>query len=170
MTRQQYLKTIGTAAVFCAVVLGGMIMSSGPGLAAGDDESRIQQGFAIAPVTLNLAGKDRALVGLGSYIVNAQIDCNGCHTSAPLNRPDLEWLPLRVPYFGQRPTQVNPKYYLGGGQHFTLIPGLPDIISRQSDARQNRPSRGRPFVRRVCADPKDRRGPRPPTSQPTSSV
>jgi len=38
----------------------------------GNDESKIKEGFAIAPVPLNLAGKDRALVGLGSYIVNAQ--------------------------------------------------------------------------------------------------
>jgi hypothetical protein len=146
MTRQQFLKTMGTATVFCVVVLGGMSISSGPGLAADDNESEIQQGLAIAPVTLNLAGKDRALVGLGSYIVNAQADCNGCHTSAPLNRPDLEWVPLRVPYFGQRPTQVNPKYYLGGGQHFTLIPGLPDIISRNlTPDKTGRPEGGRSF-------------------------
>jgi hypothetical protein len=146
MTRQQFLKTMGTAAVFCLVVLGGMMISSGPGLAADDDESKIQQGLAIAPVTLNLAGKDRALVGLGSYIVNAQVDCNGCHTSAPPSRPDLEWLPGGVPYFGQRPTQVNPKYYLGGGQHFTLIPGLPDIISRNlTPDKTGRPEGGRSF-------------------------
>jgi hypothetical protein len=48
-----------------------------------DDESKIKQGFAIAPVKLNLEGKNRALVGLGSYIVNAQADCNGCHTLSP---------------------------------------------------------------------------------------
>ena len=146
MTRRQFLKTMATAAVFCVVVFGGMIISSGPGLAADDDESKIQQGLAIAPVTLNLAGKDRALVGLGSYIVNAQADCNGCHTGAPPNRPDLEWLSGGVPYFGQRPTQVNPKYYLGGGQHFTLIPGLPDIISRNlTPDKTGRPEGGRSF-------------------------
>ena len=65
MTQPQFQKTMGTAAVFGAVVLCGMIISSGHGLAA-DDESKIQQGLAIAPVPLNLAGKDRALVGLGS--------------------------------------------------------------------------------------------------------
>ena len=38
----------------------------------GDNESsKIQQGLAIAPVPLKLTGKNRALVGLGSYIVNA---------------------------------------------------------------------------------------------------
>jgi hypothetical protein len=146
MTQQQFLKTMGTAAVFCVVVFGGMIISYGPGLAADDDESKIQQGLAIAPVTLNLAGKDRALVGLGSYIVNAQVDCNGCHTSAPLNMPWLEWVPGGIPYFGQRPTKVNSQYYLGGGQHFTLIPGLPDIISRNlTPDKTGRPEGGRSF-------------------------
>jgi hypothetical protein len=134
------------AAVFGAVVLGGMMISSRPGLAADDDESKIQRGFAIAPVPLNLAGKDRALVGLGSYIVNAQVDCNGCHTSAPLTMPWLEWGPGGIPYFGQRPTKVNPQYYLAGGQRFTLIPGLPDIISRNlTPDKTGRPEGGRSF-------------------------
>ena len=131
---------------FAMAVLGGIVISSRPGSAADDDESKIQQGFAIAPVPLNLAGKDRALVGLGSYIVNAQVDCNGCHTSAPLNMPWLEWVPGGIPYFGQRPTKVNPQYYLGGGQHFTLIPGLPDIISRNlTPDKTGRPEGGRSF-------------------------
>src|SRR5215467_261417 len=47
------------------------------------DESRIRRGFEIAPVPLNLEGKNRALVGLGSYIVNAVGDCNGCHSAGP---------------------------------------------------------------------------------------
>lgn len=146
MTRQQFLENMGTAAVFGVVVLGGMIIGAGPGLADDDDESKIQQGLAIAPIPLNLAGKDRALVGLGSYIVNAHADCNGCHTSAPLNMPALEWVPGGIPYFGQRPTKVNPQYYLGGGQHFTLIPGLPDIISRNlTPDKTGRPEGGRSF-------------------------
>src|SRR5690242_12326529 len=44
------------------------------------NDSRIQQGFKIAPVHLDLHGKNRALVGLGSYIVNAVGGCNDCHT------------------------------------------------------------------------------------------
>lgn len=35
-------------------------------------QSRVQRGFAIAPVVLNPRGKNPALVGLGSSIVNAQ--------------------------------------------------------------------------------------------------
>jgi hypothetical protein len=44
------------------------------------DGARIHRGFDIAPVPLDFVGKDRRLVGLGSYIVNAvnaQADCNG---------------------------------------------------------------------------------------------
>jgi hypothetical protein len=43
-------------------------------------ESEIQRGFQIAPVPLNLAGKNRGLVGLGSYFVNGPMDCVGCHS------------------------------------------------------------------------------------------
>ncbi len=150
MTQRQSLKTIGTGTALAALVLGGMLISPRRGQASdnegNDDESRIQQGLAIAPVKLNLDGKDRALVGLGSYIVNAQADCNGCHTSAPLNNPALEWLPGGVPYFGQHPTVVNPQYYLGGGQHFTLIPGFPDIVSRNlTPDKTGRPEGGHTF-------------------------
>ena len=75
----------------------------------GEDESKIQQGFAIAPVPLNLRGKNRALVGLGSYIVNTG-GCNDCHTVPP-------YAPGRDPFLGQ-PPQVNAATYLGGGDHF----------------------------------------------------
>ena len=81
-----FSKTAGAAAAFAAIVLAGMLISSPRGQAqddGNDDESKIQRGFAIAPVPLNLAGRNRALVGLGSYIVNGQADCNGCHTMNP---------------------------------------------------------------------------------------
>jgi hypothetical protein len=77
--------------------------------AADDDESKIQQGFAIAPVTLNLTGKNRALVGLGSYIVNATGDCNGCHAGPP-----GEYAQGGNPFLGQ-PKVVNQATYLSGG-------------------------------------------------------
>jgi hypothetical protein len=75
----------------------------------GDDESRIQQGFEIAPVHLNLHGKNRALVGLGSYLVNAVGDCNGCHAGPP-----GQFAPGGDPFQGQ-PKQINPATYLAGG-------------------------------------------------------
>jgi len=42
----------------------------------GGDISRIQIGYKIAPVRLNLAHRDLQMVGLGSYLVNAVGGCN----------------------------------------------------------------------------------------------
>ena len=41
--------------------------------------SQVLRGYEIAPVPLNLKGKDWALVGLGSYLVNST-GCHYCHT------------------------------------------------------------------------------------------
>jgi hypothetical protein len=79
--------------------------------------SRIRRGFEIAPVPLDLRRKNRALVGLGSYIVNAQGGCNDCHTSPP-------FAPGGNPFLGE-PTVVNTEVYLAGGTPFG-----PDIVSR----------------------------------------
>jgi hypothetical protein len=74
------------------------------------DESIVKQGLAIAPVDLDLRGKNRALVGLGSYLVNAVSECNDCHT-----RP--HFLPGGNPFNGQteRPNVLN---HLTGGNQF----------------------------------------------------
>jgi hypothetical protein len=56
----------------------------------GNDDSIVEQGFAASPIPedkLNLFGKDRAQVGLGSYLVNAAADCNGCHSFPRFLRP-----------------------------------------------------------------------------------
>jgi hypothetical protein len=74
------------------------------------DESKIKQGLAIAPVPLNLQGRNRALVAIGSYIVNAQGACNDCHT----------WPNFAAngdPYRGQ-PKTINASNYLAGGRPF----------------------------------------------------
>ena len=72
-------------------------LSLSAGAIAGDDksESLIKRGFEIVPqgVQLNLAGKNRALVGLGSYIVNTG-GCNDCHTHP-------SYLPNGNPFLGQ---------------------------------------------------------------------
>jgi hypothetical protein len=72
--------------------------------------SRIRRGYEIAPVPLRLRGRNRALVGLGSYIVNAQGGCNDCHTSPPYE-------PGGDPFLGQ-PEQINVDGYLAGGVEF----------------------------------------------------
>ena len=85
-----------------------------------DSESRVMQGLAIAPVPLDLRGKNRALVGLGSYLVNAQGDCAACHTDvAPA------FLPGGNPYLGQ-PEMIDPVRYLIGGRQF----GAPGVGPR----------------------------------------
>lgn len=79
----------------------------------GDDDgvsARVRIGFAIAPVPLNLRGKNRDLVGLGSYIVNAAGACNDCHTHPT-------FMPGGDPYRGQ-PEVINSEQYLTGGRLF----------------------------------------------------
>src|SRR2546426_261262 len=120
----QYAKRVALSApgkLMLAVAVMGSLMSIPLRTGADDrnehdgnerdrDESRIQQGFAIAPVPLDLRGKNRALVGKGSYIINAQGGCNDCHTWP-------SFTPGHDPFLGQ-PLQVNAALYLGGGRPF----------------------------------------------------
>jgi hypothetical protein len=77
------------------------------------DESKIQQGYNISPVKLNLAGKNRAWVGMGSYIVNSS-GCNDCHTHPT-------YLTGGNPFLGQ-PEAINAAQYLTGGRTFPPSP------------------------------------------------
>jgi hypothetical protein len=94
------------------------------------EESKVRIGFEIAPVHLNMHGKNPQLVGLGSYIVNAHADCNGCHSAGP----QTEYLPQGNPYLLEPPysgkQEVNPATYLGGGRDFGPIAGLTHLYSR----------------------------------------
>ena len=133
MTLRQFLKTIGSCAALAVVVLVGMSITSPRGQAYGqdigiDEESEIQQGFAIAPVPLNLDRKNRALVGLGSYIVNAVASCNDCHNAGPGNN---QFAQGGNPFFGQAKI-IDQATYLGGGRDFGPLPkpGFPHIVSR----------------------------------------
>lgn len=74
------------------------------------ERDRIRIGLKIAPVTLNLEGLDKQLVGLGSYLVNAAGNCNSCHTNP-------SWAPGHNPFCGE-PKQVNAENYLAGGMRF----------------------------------------------------
>jgi hypothetical protein len=121
-----------------------------------DEEELVQIGFRIAPVPLNLKGRNRDLVGLGSYIANAQIPCNDCHTGGvPPNNP---YAAGRNPYFGQ-PQKTDPATYMEGGMNFgpavPPVPGVypppeygeyvgPNIISRNlTPDKTGRPEGGR---------------------------
>lgn len=85
----------------------------GNGNSGGDDESRIQRGFDYARqqhITLDLRHKNRGLVGLGSYLVNAVGGCNDCHTAPPFTLDPMEGLGA--------PKQINNACYLAGGTPF----------------------------------------------------
>ncbi len=138
MKSQQLVKSAAGAVVALGVViLAGILGSSSRVQAQADNNeaSMIERGFEIAPVPLNLEGKDPDLVGLGSYLVNAVGDCNGCHTGG--NPPNFNYVAGRNPYFGQKP-KVDPKVYLSGGQDFGPVGtptgsngyAGPDMISR----------------------------------------
>jgi hypothetical protein len=85
---------------------------------------RIIRGFQISPVDLDLQGKNPALVGLGSYIVNGQGGCNDCHTNPPFAEGGN-------PHQGE-PKQINVDGYLAGGMTFG-----PVIVSRNITPDEN---------------------------------
>lgn len=96
-----------------AALAAGIVLSVSTSVRANGDEqdgAEVRRGFAIAPVPLNLHGKNRELVGLGSYIVNAQGGCNDCHTNPP-------YAAGGDPYQGQ-PKRINAAGYLAGGTSF----------------------------------------------------
>ena len=80
-----------------------------------ESELEIQTGFRISPVRLNLKDKDPELVGLGSYIVNAQGGCNDCHT-CPSYAPGYN--PFPSPFGVSGDGQINSANYLAGGIAF----------------------------------------------------
>ncbi|MFP2904342.1 cytochrome C [Pyxidicoccus sp. 3LFB2] len=75
-----------------------------------EDRERIERGLELSPVPVNLDGLDRNLVGLGSYIVNAQGACTDCHTNPP-------YAPGGNPFLGE-PEQANTEHFLAGGTRF----------------------------------------------------
>jgi hypothetical protein len=106
--------------MICALCLGVLATISGLKVAVhadddhdrneGGDGQRVRRGYQVAPVPLDLAGKNYALVGLGSYLVNSIGGCNDCHTQP-------SYAAGHDPFLGQ-PKKVNSANYLAGGQHF----------------------------------------------------
>jgi len=100
-------KRIALVCTSFAALLGAGVSYSGT---ADQSDSRVQIGFNIAPVPLNLAGKNRAWVGLGSYLVNAVGGCNDCHTHP-------SYAAGGDPYLRQAEV-INVSEYLAGGRVF----------------------------------------------------
>jgi hypothetical protein len=119
MMELRVVKALAGATAALLVTMGGGMLLNAPRAQAQspNEQLQIQQGMAIAPVKLNLAGKDPNLVGYGSYLVNGVADCNGCHSAGP----PTEFAAGGNPYFAQHPTKVNPATYLGGGRDFGAL-------------------------------------------------
>lgn len=114
--------TLAVAGMLITIPLGRADNANG-----NDEEAKIKQGLAITPVHLTYQEKDKKLVGLGSYLVNAVASCNDCHSAGPETQYTIN------PYFNQHPTTVNPDTFLGGGRDFGQFPApgpFPNIISR----------------------------------------
>jgi hypothetical protein len=122
MKSLQLVKIAAGAVLSMGVIALTGMLSSSPRAQAhnypdNDETSLVHLGFQIAPVPLNLDGKDRNLVGLGSFIVNAQGDCNGCHTAG--GPPNFNYTNGGNPYFlNQGPAKTDPTTYLAGGTDF----------------------------------------------------
>lgn len=117
--------------VISALLVGAFLLSfallaavRGQAQSAPADDSRVQEGLRIAPVILNLKGRNRALVGIGSYIVNAVSECNDCHT-----RP--HYLHGGNPFNGESEIPNSAQHLTGGNQFgpFTSVNLTPDPIT-----------------------------------------
>ncbi|MEO8098994.1 MAG: cytochrome C [Acidobacteriota bacterium] len=114
MTTNSLLKTSAAAAVFSALALSGLLLTSRLSQAANDknptqdEKQKILIGAQINPVLLTVSKKDADTVYLGSYIVNAS--CVECHT-APTFAPGGD------PFKGQ-PKVINAAKFLAGGGVF----------------------------------------------------
>ena len=114
------MTAIGKVTAAAAVLTGCFLFYPASGRAGSDNdngnsnEAKVRVGYQIAPVLLNLNGKQPELVGLGSYLVNTLGNCNDCHTNSPAN----EYASGGNPFMGQFPKKVNSAAYLRGGQTF----------------------------------------------------
>jgi len=123
--QQCFEKTAVATVTLAAIVLAGMAYTPHRAQAqdkvsdtvTDDEASLVKIGFAIAPVPLNLEARERDLVGLGSFIVNAQGDCNACHTAG--GPPNFNYANGGNPYFlNEEGIQTDPTTYLAGGTDF----------------------------------------------------
>src|SRR5258708_10646695 len=78
-------KLTATGSGLAVMVAAGLLFQASIGQAQTPtfDPAKVLKGMQIAPVPLNMQGKDPNMVGYGSYLVNAVGDCNGCHSTRP---------------------------------------------------------------------------------------
>lgn len=102
--------TVAVCAGLAAFIFATSSQSAPPADQAAKSDSRVQIGFRIAPVPLDLRGKNVALVKLGSYLVNAVGGCNDCHTHP-------SYVAGGDPFQGETEI-INADQYLTGGREF----------------------------------------------------
>ena len=101
---------VASVAVLATIAFAAPPASRKGASSPGSGNSEIQRGLDIAPVHLDLRGKNPQLVARGSYIVNAQGGCNDCHTCPP-------YTPEHDPFTGGD-GHPNAENYLAGGTSF----------------------------------------------------
>ncbi len=100
------MKSVKKIVYFQALAGSFIFLSSSVALA----EVPVNPNVPLAPVLLNLTGKNLNLVKRGSYLVNAVGGCNDCHTN-----PSYE--AGGDPFKGEAEA-INVSAYLGGGRAF----------------------------------------------------
>jgi hypothetical protein len=131
-TKKSIKAVVAAAGALVVAAIAGTMLSlpSARAQDSGSEQAKIQLGLKLAPVTLNMKGLDSNLVGFGSYLVNAAMGCNDCHSAGA----QTAYVAGGNPYFGQHPTKVNPATYMGGGNDFGAFPDpagpFPHIVSR----------------------------------------
>jgi hypothetical protein len=110
-------KILATLMLLGVAAIAQMMVNIGKGNARGDDDfaSRALIGLRIAPLPLNLEGRDPELVGYGSYLVNTVGLCSDCHSIQ-------QFAPGGDPFLGQ-PKRIDATDYLRGGQQFPADTG-----------------------------------------------
>ncbi len=122
MTKLYKMTTAGLAAA--GILAVGLMLNSQEGRAddnpGNSNDPRVEQGLKIAPVQLNMKGKSRNLVGLGSYLVNGVGGCNDCHTwrKDPMAPNGGSNYAVGGDPFAGQPEQIYVAGYLAGGRDF----------------------------------------------------
>ena len=91
----RFYRSISMGIMLAAFGAGWLSLTTIQGKADNDEsDSRIRQGFElVSDLDLNLHGKNRALVGLGAYLVNG---VGGCNVVIPTSRSRQAAIPLSV--------------------------------------------------------------------------
>ena len=116
-----FVVSLGTSIPGAEQSKPGVVASSHENEGSEGNEARIAVGLDYAKsqgIKLKFDGKNRELVGLGSYLVNAVGGCNDCHTAPSYSADPYAALGAKK--------QINIPCYLAGGAPFGPPPfGLP---------------------------------------------